>query len=188
MADDVRAAILACRRCELFQVGQGPVPFRGPVTARLALVGEAPGSVEDEMGAPFVGPSGEKVDGLFVKAGIDPASVFVCNTVSCYPMRGPKPQEHQACHPNLLAQLAIVRPEYVLLLGGVALKAFKGPAATLGQWCDRLFPWGHPDTGHPCVVWPTYHPAARRGWMRERMEASILALGDRIGPGRSSVE
>jgi uracil-DNA glycosylase len=76
--------------------------------------------------------------------------------------------------------LALTQREYILLLGGVSLKDFKGPAATVGAWCDQIFPWEHPDTGHRSLVWPTYHPAARRGWMRKRMEDSILALGDRM--------
>ena len=186
MADDVRAAILACRRCGLHRVGHGPVPYRGPVPARLAMVGEAPGPVEDEQGAPFVGPSGKKMDRLFDKVGIDPASVFVCNTVSCYPKRTPSPKERKACRPNLLAQLAIARPEFILLLGAVALSAFQGAAATVGWWCDLVFPWEHPDTGHRSLVWPTYHPAARAGWMRERLEASLVALGGRIGTGQGN--
>jgi uracil-DNA glycosylase family 4 len=177
---EVRAAILECRRCGLHQVGHGPVPFRGRLVVQLAVVGEAPGPVEDEVGAPFVGPSGRTVDETFVRAGIDPRSVFVCNAVSCYPKRTPDPAEQKACTPNLMAQLALTRPEFILLLGGVALKAFKGQAATVGHWCDRAFPWEHPATRHRSLVWPTYHPKARSAWMRERMAASILALGDRM--------
>lgn len=181
MADDVRAEILACRACGLHRVGHGPVPYRGSAPARLAMVGEAPGKIEDEQGVPFVGPSGEKMDCLFVNVGIDPTAFFVCNTVSCYPKGRPSPEERRACRPNLLAQLAIARPDSILLLGGVPLSAFRGPAATVSEWCDRVFSWKHPDTGHQSLVWPTYHPAARRRKERERLEASVEALAERMG-------
>ena len=180
---EVRRQVLSCRRCGLHRVGHGPVPFRGPVPARLAMVGEAPGPVEDEQGAPFVGPSGKLMDELFIASGIDPAGVFVCNTVSCYPKRTPDGDEREACRPNLLAQLAIASPRFILLLGGVALTAFKGMNESMGFWCDRVFPWEHPETGRRSFVWPTYHPAAalRSGRYRTRLQASVSALGARLG-------
>lgn len=52
---------------------------RGPSDARIMVVGEAPGQVEEEQGRPFVGPSGWQLEQMLRSAGIDPQSVFFTN-------------------------------------------------------------------------------------------------------------
>jgi hypothetical protein len=47
------------------------------------------------------------------------------NTVSCYPKRTPNAGEINACSTNLVAQLEFINPVWVLLVGNVALQAWR---------------------------------------------------------------
>jgi uracil-DNA glycosylase len=54
----LRRAEQSFRGCELFQRATQTVAGEGPATARMFLVGEAAGDLEDKTGHPFVGPAG----------------------------------------------------------------------------------------------------------------------------------
>lgn len=64
--------------------GHGPVLSTGPCPAPLMLVGEGPGSVEDEHGLPLIGPSGQ-LDRALLSVGITRDHVYVTNIVKCRP-------------------------------------------------------------------------------------------------------
>ena len=128
--DECRDRILACRNCELWSATRGPVPFRGPVPARVCVVGEAPGRDEDAKGGPFLGPAGKLLASTFALNKVRPERLFYCNLVSCYPkLEKPTPtKEHiRACHGNVWDQIEYSQADWILLVGGLAL--------------DNLFPW-----------------------------------------------
>lgn len=138
--DGLRRAAADCTACELAaQPGVRTVFSRGPATSRIALVGEQPGDVEDREGLPFVGPAGKVLDRALGDAGLDPAAVYVTNAVKHFRFRPPdRPGgrrihvtpdlEHlEACRPWLRAELAIVDPEIVVLLGATACRSLLGP-------------------------------------------------------------
>lgn len=143
------------------------MPFSGPPDARVAVLGEAPGEKEDEAGEPFVGPSGQLLRKYLRLVGFDPAELAYFNTVSCYPARTPTREEVAACHTNFLAQLTLVRPDFVLVLGSVALQALR-PSARISEfhgqpWERRLLDGGRR------LYFPTYHPAhVLRNGLRSR--------------------
>lgn len=58
------------------QVSEGTnrVPPHGPLSAKLAVVGDAPGRTEREIGIPFTGPSGKFLKELLSELGVDPES------------------------------------------------------------------------------------------------------------------
>lgn len=173
--EQVRSQILRCTRCDLHRVASSPVPWSGPLEARIAVLGEAPGEVEDRAGEPFVGPSGQLLRKYLRRVGLTPSDLVFFNTVCCYPTRTPRPEEVRACGKNFLSQLLLVRPDFVLVLGSVALQSLR-PGARIteerGQsWTRQLVTGGHR------TYFPTYHPAAilrnrllTRPW-REDLEA-----------------
>lgn len=130
------AAMPACRGCDLYQDAQQVVPGEGPSTARLTMVGEQPGDVEDKEGRVFVGPAGRLLDRALNEAGIDRSDIYLTNAVKHFRFRREgKRRIHQspavghvvACSPWLTAELAIVGPEVVVILGAVAARALLGP-------------------------------------------------------------
>ena len=57
--EELNEQIINCRKCRLWQGAKHAVPGEGPTNARVMLIGQNPGSEEDESGRPFVGKSGK---------------------------------------------------------------------------------------------------------------------------------
>jgi DNA polymerase len=106
------------------------------VPADVMLVGEQPGDQEDLQGKPFVGPAGHVLDEALQEAGIDREVVYVTNAVKHFKWtpRGKRRlhqklerAEIQACRPWLDAELQLVRPRLLVLLGATAAQGVFGP-------------------------------------------------------------
>ena len=106
--------------------------------ARWMLVGEQPGDREDVDGAPFVGPAGGVLDEALAEAGHRSRGDFVTNVVKHFKWRPspngkrrlherPNRAEVGACLPWVESELALVRPEVLVLLGATAARAMLGP-------------------------------------------------------------
>ena len=96
-------------------------------TARIVLIGEAPGETEDETGRPFVGRAGQLLTEFLTEAGISRnRDVYIINTVKCRPPenRVPTDEEKAACRKFLEAQIDIIKPDAIILCGSTALKSF----------------------------------------------------------------
>ena len=57
----------------------------GPSTAKLAIVGEAPGAREELLGLPFQGPMGMMVNEFLLKAGVKRELVYATNVCRVRP-------------------------------------------------------------------------------------------------------
>ncbi|HEX6247366.1 MAG TPA: UdgX family uracil-DNA binding protein [Nocardioidaceae bacterium] len=170
--DELRTAAQGCRGCELYQDATQAVVGEGPTDARLMVLGEQPGDQEDRAGEPFVGPAGKLLDRALDQAGIDPASVFRTNVVKHFRFAGTRGKQRihkspgrvhvAACGPWLVAEMAVVRPHGVVLLGGTAGKALYGSSFRVGESRGQLLDWPEalPVAQRPAWVLPTAHPSA----------------------------
>ncbi len=131
----LREAAASCTGCDLYRNATQTVFGVGPAKARLMLVGEQPGDAEDRAGLPFVGPAGRLLDHALVAAGIDRSRVYVTNAVKHFKwvQRGkrrlhskPGAREIAACHPWLEAEIATVKPVFIVCLGATAAQALLG--------------------------------------------------------------
>jgi DNA polymerase len=96
-------------------------------TAKIVLIGEAPGEMEDECGRPFVGRAGQLLDHFLSEAGISRDNdLYIINTVKCRPPenRVPSDDEKSTCRKFLDAQIDIINPKAIVLCGATALKSF----------------------------------------------------------------
>jgi DNA polymerase len=158
---DLVAAVQGCVACpELAASRTRVVPGVAPPGADVLLVGEAPGAQEDESGVPFVGRSGQLLNGLLVDAGLGRDQVAVANVLKCRPPANRKPRraEVSRCRPWLDRQVDLVDPVVVVALGGTAAEWFVGPGARIAALRDqgRVAPLEH--QGRRLLV--TYHPSA----------------------------
>jgi uracil-DNA glycosylase family protein len=164
-----------CKGCELFRDATHGVPGEGPVDASVMVVGEQPGDQEDRVGRPFVGPAGKLLDRALSKAGLDPEAVFRTNAVKHFRWeaaangkrlhRGPKRTHVTACGPWLMAEIDMVRPRGVVLLGATAGSAVYGPSFRVTQVRGQVLDWPEPGTDRPqgwTPEWavPTVHPSS----------------------------
>lgn len=131
----VRAALPGCRGCDLYQDATQSVAGEGPVRARMMLVGETPGDVEDKEGHVFVGPAGRLLDKALAEAGIERSDIYLTNAVKHFRFeRQGKRRIHKtpavghivACHPWIERELEIVKPKLVVILGAVAARSLLG--------------------------------------------------------------
>jgi DNA polymerase len=160
----MRAAVQGCRACDLYEGATQAVMGEGARDASVMLVGEQPGDKEDLQGHPFVGPAGRVLDQGLERAGIASEDAYITNAVKHfrYKLRGkrrihqpPDRSQVNACLPWLEAELAMVRPPALVLLGAVAAQALLGPQVRIGR-----------DRGRPIesklaeLVVITTHPSA----------------------------
>ena len=133
----VRDAAHDCTACHLYKHATQTVFGEGPKKAPIILVGEQPGDYEDVAGKPFVGPAGKIMDRALEEAGIDRKAVYVTNAVKHFKWepRGkrrihkkPNAREVAACRPWLEAELRIVKPKLLVVLGSTAGQAIFGPS------------------------------------------------------------
>lgn len=142
-------AAAGCAGCSLSALENRTVFGEGPGTARLVLVGEQPGDVEDQRGRPFVGPAGRLLDRAMAEAGLDRDAAYVTNAVKhfSFTYRGkrrihstPDAVAVRACGPWLSAELDLLDPEVVVLLGATAGKALLGPSFRVTKSRGVLLP------------------------------------------------
>lgn len=150
--DALREAAKSCRGCHLYEDATQTVFSRGPVTARLVLVGEQPGDVEDRRGEPFVGPAGKLLNRALAEAGLEPSDTYTTNAVKHFKFRmsgpgkrrihaTPDAAEISACRPWLVAEFGVLEPDVVVALGATAGKALFGPSFRVTKSRGVLLPW-----------------------------------------------
>ena len=120
--NELNEQIINCRKCRLWQCARNAVPGEGPATAKVMFVGQNPGAEEDKTGRPFVGRAGKFLNKVLIENGINREEVFVTSIVKhATPQnRKPFPDEIQACTPYLTAQINLIKPKVVVLMGTVA--------------------------------------------------------------------
>lgn len=153
--------VLACTSCTLCQGRKHAVFGDGAQPARWLVVGEAPGEQEDRRGLPFVGRSGQLLDAMLASVGMSrEKDVFIANVIKCRPPgnRNPKPEEIAACSPYLMRQIALLKPERILVLGRFAAQTLLGTDATIGNLRGRPHVL-KTDEGREIPVVVSYHPA-----------------------------
>ena len=161
---ELKEAAASCRGCDLWENATQTVFGEGREGSKLMLVGEQPGDQEDVQGRPFVGPAGRLLEEALDEAGIDRRRVYVTNAVKHFrwTRRGkrrlhekPNASQVRACRPWLDAELEVVKPAIVVLLGATAAQAVMGPAFRVSKDRGRVMP---SPLGIPVLA--TVHPSS----------------------------
>ena len=147
---------LNCDKCKLSKGRNKVVIGCGNKEAKLMFIGEGPGADEDAQGIPFVGKAGKLMNMALEGIGIKREKVYITNIVKCRPPqnRNPEKEEIISCMKYLQAQIRLVQPQVIVLLGNVALKSILGEeygiTKTRGMWIEK----------GKIKYMPTFHPAA----------------------------
>ncbi len=160
---DLNKQIMQCKKCPLWQEAENAVPGEGPHDAELMLVGQNPGAEEDKAGKPFIGRAGKFLNKVLSANGIERDKVFVTNIVKHVTPNNRKPstEEIEACVSYLEAQMKMVKPRIVVLMGAVAWQT------------PRIDGVEYIETVHPSA-------AMRFTKMRTRFLADFEALRSRL--------
>jgi len=178
-------AVRGCRLCGLCETRTQTVFGVGNRTARLMVVGEAPGAEEDRQGEPFVGRAGNLLNAMLRAAGFERDEVMICNVLKCRPPnnRDPSDEEAARCLPYLRRQIELVNPEAILCVGRIAAQRLLETDTPIGKLRGRV----HALDGRPVVA--TYHPAyllrspgeKRKSWEDLKLMLGVLAQRRRDG-------
>ena len=175
-----REAVQRCEGCPLYANATQAVFGEGLVSREVMLVGEQPGDQEDRAGAPFVGPAGQVLDRALAEAGIDRKTTYVTNAVKHFKWKArgtrrihdkPTWTEQMACRPWLEAELAIVKPRALVLLGATAGQSLLGKDFRVGKARGTRI-----ESDLAELVTATIHPSAvLRGEDRDELYAGLVA-------------
>jgi len=128
--------------CALKRTATNTVFADGNPTAKIMLIGEAPGADEDRLGKPFVGITGQLLDKMLAAIGLDRETVYMTNIVNWRPPgnRSPSASEIAVCLPFTRRHIELVKPDILLFIGGVSAKALletsQGITRLRGRWTD----------------------------------------------------
>jgi DNA polymerase len=175
----LREAAQGCRGCPLYANATQAVFGEGLKSSEVMLVGEQPGDQEDLAGAPFVGPAGKLLDRALDEAGIDRRKAYVTNAVKHFKWKArgkrrihdkPTWTEQMACRPWLDAEIAIVKPRALVLMGATAGQSMLGKSFRVTQHRGVAIPSDLAE-----LVTATIHPSAvLRGEDREELFAGLV--------------
>jgi len=156
---ELEALVAGFEGCSLRRTAKSLCFARGSASARIMLIGEAPGRDEDLQGKPFVGRAGQLLDRMLAAIGLAEEHVYITNTVYWRPPgnRTPTPEEIEACAPFLARQIELLSPSVLVLLGGAAAKTILGVSEGImrlrGKWLT------YPSAGRDLPALATLHPA-----------------------------
>ena len=177
--DALRAAVDQFDGCSLKPTATQTVFARGNPQARVMVIGEAPGRDEDLAGQPFVGRAGQLLDRMLGAIGLDDTSAYITNVVFWRPPGNRKPTdaEIEACRPFVERHIALVKPDFLVLAGGISaqtlLRSKVGITQSRGRWNSYTI-----DENTKIPALPIFHPAflLRRPQEKAKAWADLLSL------------
>ena len=157
---ELEAALAAFDGCGLKETALSLCFADGNPAARLMLIGEAPGAEEDRLGKPFVGASGKLLDRMLATIGLDRQSVYITNVIYWRPPgnRSPTQAEIAACQPFLERQIALLEPDLIVFVGGIAARALLGVNEGVTKLRGRRFTY-LTQGGRSIPALVMFHPA-----------------------------
>ena len=181
--DELAAALESFEGCGLKKTAKSTVFSDGVSSARIMLVGEAPGQDEDRTGKPFVGRSGQLLDAMMATIGLSRASnLYIANVIPWRPPgnRAPSVDELETCKPFIMRQIELVAPEIIVLVGGTSAKTLlnteTGITRLRGKWQSLEI------GGRNIPALPFFHPAyvLRRPETKVDVWADLCALKQKL--------
>lgn len=193
----LHAELHACRRCaEAGHFIVSPPIFAGSPAARVMIVGQAPGRVEQEQThRPFSGPAGKRLFRWLAEAGWAEedfrAKNYMTAVTKCYPGphpagrgdRVPSKAEQALCQPWLEQELALVQPQVVVPVGSLAIGRFLKPAKlddVVGRAFERpaadaqMTGWAQQHLPPGTRIIPLPHPSGASQWFNNPANQMLL--------------
>ena len=150
-----------CKACKALSQSRLSTVFgTAEPSAKMVIVGEAPGRDEDLQGKPFVGKSGELLENILHAIGLKRSiDVAIINVLKCRPPnnRDPHDNEIAACATFLTRQLELLDPKVVVLSGRIASHALLKTEESTGKLRGHVHSLTINGRSVPAIV--TYHPS-----------------------------
>jgi DNA polymerase len=181
----LRSAVMNFDGCALKATATNTVFGDGIETAKIMLIGEAPGATEDAQGIPFCGESGKLLDNMILSIGLSRTkNVYITNTIFWRPPgnRAPTDQEIEACRPFVEKHIALIKPELLILVGSTAVTSLIGKHLQISKIRQEYYQYTNKYLDKAIKTTAVFHPAylMRQPSQKKAMWYDLLRIKDFI--------
>lgn len=179
---ELKELLLKFDGCNLKNTAASTILGDGNPHAKIMFIGEAPGADEDRLGKPFVGRCGKLLDKILAAINLKREDCYITNVLPWRPPgnRTPTDDEVALCLPFLKRQIELINPDFLVLLGGIALKSVMdcsdSISRTRGKWMSYML------SDKELQVIATYHPSylLRSSAQKSKVWIDFLRLKKKI--------
>ncbi|MCH9754059.1 MAG: uracil-DNA glycosylase [Alphaproteobacteria bacterium] len=160
--ESLRESVKNFDGCLLKKTATNTVFSDGNPSAKVMLIGEAPGANEDIQGIPFCGESGKLLDQIFSSIDLNrKENLYITNSVFWRPPGNRKPTEEEIkiCLPFLEKHISIVKPQLVIAVGAISLYALLNYTGSISKKRQQIFHYTNPYLASPIKAMTIFHPA-----------------------------
>ncbi len=159
--DQLKSSLLSFDGCDLKKTATNTVFSDGVATAKIMLIGEAPGASEDATGIPFCGESGKLLDNMISTIGLSrKENVYITNTIFWRPPanRRPTSEEVEICRPFVEKHIALIKPDLLILVGATAVTSLLGDLQ-ISKIRQEHYQYKNQYLTKPITTTALFHPA-----------------------------
>lgn len=160
--DELREAVNSFKGLSITKTATNTVFSDGNPTAKIMMVGEAPGAEEDAQGIPFCGASGKMLDQMFSYIGLERTKNFyITNTVFWRPPgnRRPTPEELAVCLPFVEKHISLIKPKLIILVGGTAIASLMDSNVGITKMRGQFYDYSNCYLDKPIKTTAVFHPS-----------------------------
>lgn len=144
LLENLKKQLNSIENCKLRNNSKNIVLGEGNIDSPIMLIGEAPGEIEDKVGNPFKGESGELLDKMLIAINIKRQNIYTSYAINFRPPEDRKPtsQEIKRYSNFLKEHISIIDPKIIILMGSTAMEAVTGInekiSSERGKWKEII--------------------------------------------------
>ncbi len=144
LLENLKKQLNSIENCKLRNNSKNIVLGEGNIDSPIMLIGEAPGEIEDKVGNPFKGESGELLDKMLIAINIKRQNIYTSYAINFRPPEDRKPTSPEIKrYSNFLKEhISIIDPKIIILMGSTAMEAVTGInekiSSERGKWKEII--------------------------------------------------
>ena len=159
LLENLKKQLNSIDNCKLKSNSKNIVLGEGNIDSPIMLIGEAPGEIEDKVGNPFKGESGELLDKMLIAINIKRQNIYTSYAINFRPPEDRKPTSPEIKrYSNFLKEhISIIDPKIIILMGSTAMEAVTGInekiSSERGKWKEIILN----NNTYPLII--TFNPS-----------------------------
>ena len=144
LLENLKKQLNSIDNCKLKSNSKNIVLGEGNIDSPIMLIGEAPSEIEDKVGRPFKGESGELLDKMLIAINIKRQNIYTSYAINFRPPEDRKPTSTEIKrYSNFLKEhISIIDPKIIILMGSTAMEAVTGInekiSSERGKWKEII--------------------------------------------------
>ena len=144
LLENLKKQLNSIDNCKLKSNSKNIVLGEGNIDSPIMLIGEAPGEIEDKVGNPFKGESGELLDKMLIAIDIKRQNIYTSYAINFRPPEDRKPSSPEIKRYSIFLKehISIIDPKIIILMGSTAMEAVTGInekiSSERGKWKEII--------------------------------------------------